>query len=101
MSKQLPNPDRIHYTPGQLGGDYYPQSEFYQWQEFAGWAIEFGGYGDVSIISPYNGDRLCITCDYSAEPPTIFDQLRELVDVMEDRAHQDEVARTAAALIEG
>lgn len=35
----------------------YPKVEVYTWQEFAGFAVEMGGYGDLTMIDPYSGRR--------------------------------------------
>lgn len=35
----------------------YPKVEVHTWQEFAGFAVEMGGYGDLTMIDPYSGRR--------------------------------------------
>jgi len=45
----------------------YPQAGSHTWSEFAGLAIEMGGYSDLTAIDPYTGRRFCLgqafTCD--------------------------------------
>lgn len=35
----------------------YPKAGSHVWNEFAGLAIELGGYGDITAIDPYTGRR--------------------------------------------
>jgi hypothetical protein len=35
----------------------YPKAEAHVWSEFAGLAIELGGYGDITAIDPHSGRR--------------------------------------------
>lgn len=45
----------------------YPKAGSYTWGEFAGLAIEMGGYSDLSAIDPYTGRRFwlgsALRCD--------------------------------------
>lgn len=45
----------------------YPKTDSYTWGEFAGLAIEMGGYSDLSAIDPYTGRRFwlgsALRCD--------------------------------------
>lgn len=45
----------------------YPRSDSHTWGEFAGLAVEMGGYGDLTAIDPYTGRRFwlgsALRCD--------------------------------------
>lgn len=45
----------------------YPSNDRYQWQEFAGLAIEFGGYADVTAIDPYSGRRFWLAQAFACD----------------------------------
>jgi hypothetical protein len=40
---------------------YYPQRDSYEFQEFAGPVFELGGYGDITLVNPYNGMRMWVS----------------------------------------
>ncbi len=44
-------------------GECYPKTDSYTWGEFAGLAIEMGGYSDLSLVDPYTGRRFW--CGYA------------------------------------
>lgn len=68
----------------------YPQAESYTWSEFAGVAIqsgdqpivatEMGGYGDMTMVDPYTGQRLWMVGAFEGD---IYDALRRLIDLAE------------------
>lgn len=90
-------------------GASYPDS--HTWQEFAGFAIELGGYSDITAIDPYTGRRFWLSgafkCDEhvqalrAAKPgdeaiavyaashecpecnPALFNAVRRLLDAMQ------------------
>lgn len=67
--------------------DAYPKSHSYEWQEFAGLAVELGGYSDLTLINPYTGQRLWVAGalrQEEAESPTyLINGLRRALDVAE------------------
>ncbi len=62
--------------------DTYPRTDTYQFQEFAGYVFELGGYGDMSIIDPYTRVRLWVG-DALNQNTTIWDSMRKVIDVAE------------------
>jgi hypothetical protein len=70
-------------TPGAV----YPDSDTYTWGEFAGMAIELGGYGDMTMVDPYTRQRLWMGAIRDAEgtivDETPYAQLRRLIDLAE------------------
>ncbi len=40
---------------------HYPKSDSHQFGEFAGPVFEMGGYSDITIVNPYNGNRLWVS----------------------------------------
>lgn len=96
----------------------YPKVDTHVWNEFAGLAIEFGGYCDISAVDPYTGRRFWLSsafrCDAhaaeldAAEPGTpamaVYDKMvgcqdchnisgltaiRRLLDAMEQAGFPD------------
>lgn len=69
-------------------GPHYPQAGAHVWGEFAGLAVELGGYNDITAIDPATGRRLWVGRAFAKEAvadptPTIYSALRKLVDAME------------------
>ncbi len=40
---------------------HYPKNDKYEFGMFAGFVFEFGGYGDISLINPYNGRSMWVS----------------------------------------
>jgi hypothetical protein len=68
-------------------GPHYPDNGTHTWGEFAGMAIELGGYGDMTMVDPYSGQRLWMGAIRDAEgaivDETPYAQLRRLADLAE------------------
>ena len=47
-------------TPGHPNHIPYPQAGSHTWGEFAGLAVELGGYSDITLVDPYGGSRLWV-----------------------------------------
>lgn len=81
---------RTRTTPGDPEQDHYPHTGTHEWGEFAGLAIELGGYGDITAIDPYSGDRFWLADAFSRDASTSmpladdwYNALRKLIDAME------------------
>lgn len=73
----------------------YPASGTHTWNEFAGMAIECGGYSDISAVDPYTGRRFHLSCAFVADDQVkdwprqdgpglgLYDAMRRLIDAME------------------
>lgn len=49
-------------------GECYPKSDSYTWGEFAGVAVEMGGYNDISMVDPYTGRRFWLADAFRCDP---------------------------------
>lgn len=80
-------PEDVTIRRGDREALHYPQAEAHTWNEFAGLAVEMGGYGDLTAVNPWNGDRLHLmwALGKNMEPGEVsfYDALRRLVDAME------------------
>lgn len=52
---------RWHVGPGEEGPGTWPTDDHHTWTEFAGLAVECGGYGDLTLVDPGTGDRLWVS----------------------------------------
>lgn len=85
------NSEDIRITPAYAGHVGYPQAATYTWGEFAGLAIEFGGYGDISAVDPYTGERFTLLDAWAYHPAnhgsdggaSFLNAIRRLVDAIE------------------
>ena len=54
----------------EKGTGVYPKDDTHTWGEFAGLAIEIGGYSDITAVDPYTGRRFWLAdafkCDAHA-----------------------------------
>lgn len=48
-------------SAGRPAEGCYPRSDSHTWGEFAGLAIELGGYADISAVDPYTGRRFWLS----------------------------------------
>lgn len=72
-------------TPGDPGEPHYPQATAHTWGAFAGLAIELGGYGDLEVVDPYNGDRLWIPDAFGGPSANeMANALRRLADIIDE-----------------
>jgi hypothetical protein len=94
----VPTHDRNTATTGPTPGPHYPDAGSYQWGEFACLAIEFGGYGDLSAVDPYDGRRLN-TRAFNPGGGSVYDALRRLVDEMQRTRFLDTVLAGAGQAV--
>lgn len=69
---------------------HYPKVDSYTWGAFAYLAIEAGGYGDLEVVNPHNGERLWIGNALGGQDELVdgaglspYDALRRVIDAME------------------
>lgn len=74
--------DRIVIRPGDPTEPHYPQADTHTWGEFAGLAIEMGGYGDITAVNPHTGDRLCLLGAFDGDG-SYTDAIRRLMDAID------------------
>lgn len=58
----------------------YPAAGVHTWQEFAGVAVEFGGYGDATLIDPWSGRRLHVPGAAAGTPTETMRRLADAAD---------------------
>lgn len=70
---------------GPTEGPHWPNAEAHTWGEFAGVAVECGGYGDMTMIDPSSGRRLWLGDAFDQTPGdgAFLRALRRLVDLAE------------------
>lgn len=68
----------------------YPQTDTYTWGAFAYLAIEAGGYGDLEVVNPHNGERMWVGNALGGQDELVdgaglspYDALRRVIDAME------------------
>lgn len=86
-------PDGFATVSRTAGGDgpHYPQTDSYTWGAFAYLAIEAGGYRDLEVVNPHNGERMWVAdamgklTDEGEAMVEVspYDALRKLIDAME------------------
>lgn len=74
-------------------GPHYPHADAHTWGAFAGVAVqtdsgpvaaaELGGYNDIELVNPYNGQRLWMSKAFRGKDGNIYDALRRLIDLAE------------------
>lgn len=47
-------------SPALPAEECYPRASTHTWQEFAGFAVELGGYKDLTMVNPTTGQRLWV-----------------------------------------
>lgn len=65
-----------------LDGPHYPERRDHEWGAFPQLAIEAGGYGDVTVINPWNGAQLWISDVFDEDTPLPV-LLRRIADAVE------------------
>jgi len=78
-------PDGYTTVSRTAGGDgpHYPQTDSYTWGAFAYLAIEAGGYRDLEVVNPHNGERLWVGDALRGKAVSPYDALRRVIDAME------------------
>lgn len=55
--EMTPRPSEWSTTEGPKNHVGWPQAETHTWGEFAGLAVELGGYSDITLVDPGSGSR--------------------------------------------
>lgn len=90
------NPDDVSTTRNRTVSPdrLYPKTDVYTFGEFAGAVIELGGYGDVSWVDPYTGDRVNLFRAFpDGEPSNLTGAVRRLCDAVDLAIERDEFGK--------
>lgn len=87
MTTKAPEGQHTSTTEPTPAEQNYPKSEAYTWGEFAHLAIETGGYGDLTAIDPWTGQRFWVSDAAGSDNP--YENLRRLIDAMEREGFLD------------
>lgn len=93
MESEVVN-DEVKLSAPRPAAECYPNVAVHTWNEFPLLAVELGGYRDITVVNPYNGQTLWVGDAFDKVPPsddrpegvdrTTYDALRELVVRMEE-----------------
>jgi hypothetical protein len=75
IDRDVPGHGKVHFSISdeKPKEQTYPKTDMYQYQEFAGPVIEFGGYSDITMVDPYTGRRLWMGAEYDANDRPVTD----------------------------
>jgi hypothetical protein len=60
---------------------FYPSKGEYTFQEFAGPLFELGGYGDITMVNPFNGMRLWLSREVLPQDGNTYDWIVRAVEL--------------------
>jgi hypothetical protein len=82
---------------------YFPNSDTYEFQEFACAVFELDGYGDITLVNPYNGLRLWISAEElpRGKDTTVYEQMARAIELAREYQflERDEHGEVRSALV--